>query len=355
MKVTSVSAPNAAASHPTANPAIEASKSKAIEMLSRLNKGGSQPVAAAEQHQAASFETAPPDHVAMPIPNLQAEPSTPVQAETPPEAPKNDKLLEEYNTLVRKEKMQRQRVLQQEQAFKTKEAELEKRAQELATKEAQYAQDYIPKARLKSNTLDVLAEADLSYDDLTQQLIQQSSTPVDPRLQAHIQKLEAQLQALTKGQEESAQRQKDAQAEQYKAALGQIKSDATELVNADPEFEAIKATNSIQDVVDLIEAVFKDSKGTKLMTVAEAAKEVEKELTEQLFRYTKINKIKSKLIPASAVPVQAAPAVSQTPAETVPKQPQPMKTLTNASSSMRQLSARERALLVFKGEMKHHS
>ena len=47
----------------------------------------------------------------------------------------------------------------------------------------------------------------------------------------------------------------------------------------------------------------------------------------------------------------ASQANSEVKTQANTKQPQSMKTLTNAASSSRQLSAKERAILAFKGEL----
>jgi hypothetical protein len=73
---------------------------------------------------------------------------------------------------------------------------------------------------------------------------------------------------------------------------------------------------------------------------------VEDYLVDEAVKLANIGKIKKRLSTAPAVPAKTE---KQTPTN---KQPQTMKTLTNATASTRQLSARERALLAFKGELK---
>lgn len=248
----------------------------------------------------------------------------------------------QYVLLARKEKALRAKAQQQEQQFKQREQDLQQREQEIAKIKSEYESGYISKQRLKERTLDALAEAGVSYDEVTQQQIDAGS--VSPAVRAQLERLEARL---AKQDEELARQRKgseEQQGEAYKAAVRQIRQDATDLVSSDPEFEMIKATNSVKDVVELIEATFKDE--GRVMTVEEAAKEVEQHLLEEIDKLTRIEKIKKRLAtkPAAQERTNAQPPLN--------KQPQPMKTLTNATSSTRQLSAKERAILAFKGELK---
>ncbi len=100
-----------------------------------------------------------------------------------------------------------------------------------------------------------------------------------------------------------------------------------------------------RDVVDLIEKTFKED--GILLTEDEAAQQVEDYLTEEAYKLANLKKIQKRLQTSSAsTSTSATPAKS---AET-PKQSQPMKTLTNAVGTSRQLTSKERAILAFKGE-----
>jgi hypothetical protein len=148
---------------------------------------------------------------------------------------------------------------------------------------------------------------------------------------------------LRKVREEQANSRKSIeqqQAQAYQQALSQIRAETKNLVNSDPSFEAIKATGSVNDVVELIERTFNED--GKLLTVEEAASAVEEYLTEEATRLSKIGKIQKRL--------QAAQQ-SNSAKKPVQEQPQ-LKTLTNGVGAQKPLNARERALLAFKGELK---
>lgn len=253
-------------------------------------------------------------------------------------------LSRQFAQLARQEKALRAKAHQQDQAYKAKEQALAAREAALQPPAKQDMTGYISRDRLKSDPLAVFAEAGLSYDDITQQILTQQ--PRDPRTEAHIARLEAKLAALEEGAQTQQKSYAEQQQAQYQAAVKQIRTDATNLVNSDANFETIKATGSVKDVVELITQTY-DKDGV-LLSVEEAAQQVEDYLVEEYMKMTKIEKIKKRIAQNGA---QTAKPGVKTPG-TEPKQTQPMKTLTNATSSQRQLSAKERAILAFKGELK---
>lgn len=271
-----------------------------------------------------------------------AEETTPV-AEVPKTA-EQIRESERFARLARGEKALRAKQLQLEASYKAKEDALKAREQALETQPKFDQTQYISKDRLLKAPLEVMAETGLSYEQLTEQLINQ--TPRDPRMDHELNQLKAEIKALKDAREDSQKAAQESQTQQYQAALSQIRSDVKALVNADDTFEAVKATNSYNDVVELIEKVYQ--KESRLMTVEEATQQVEDFLIEEALKLTKIKKVEKRWQAART------PASTQTPTATsqAQKQPQPMKTLTNANASARKLSSRERALLAFKGELK---
>jgi hypothetical protein len=254
-----------------------------------------------------------------------------------------------YEQLARRERALRQKARQQEQAFKAREDALKAKEAELASKAMAPSTDlskYIQKDILKTSPLQALAEAGLSYDELTQAILNQQ--PSDPRVDATINRLEAKIRQLEEANENGQKSQQAQQQAQYDAAVKQIREDAKKLVYTDPEFETVKATNSVNDVVELIEETYR--KDGTLLGVEEAAKMVEDYLLEEAIKLTKIDKIKKRLSASSAQTSTKAPAQQQ--AASAQRQPQTMKTLSNAASTSRPLSAKERAILAFRGELK---
>lgn len=262
--------------------------------------------------------------------------------EEKPEATDPD-LEKRFQQIARQERALRAKAQQQHKDFKAREAALAAKEQELTAKSQQPdMSQYIHKSRLQEDALGVLeAEGISTYDDITQRAM--TRQPVDPmirstmeRLQAKIDKLEADAQSNQKAQ---IQQQQDT----YKAAVKQITTDARQLVNNDPEFETVKAMNATRDVVELIEQTY--AKDGVVLTVEEAAKEVENYLVEEALKITQIDKIKRRMAAANA---------SQLKSEVKPQSQQQtqMKTLTNATSSTRPLTARERAIAAAEGRLK---
>lgn len=277
-------------------------------------------------------------------PEVPAPPQTEAE-EQGEEKPKDPAVSRLYAQLARQEKAHRAKVATQDAALRQREAALAAREAELTQQNDRY-KGYLAPDRIKADPLSALEEVGISYDDVTQRAL--NRVPTDPTvtrqmtaMQQTIEDLRAELNGQKKVQE-------DAQSAQYRAAVTQIRNETNQLVKTDENFEMIRITNSTKDVVDLIERTFKED--GVLLTVAEAANQVENYLVDEAERLAKAKKISQRL---SKVAPKTASSPAQTPAAPVPpKQPQPMKTLTNATSSSRQLSGRERALLAFNGQLK---
>jgi hypothetical protein len=274
-------------------------------------------------------------------------PKAPVEEAPAEEAAKtetaSDPLSKQYAQLAKREQALRAKIATQELALKAKEEAVAAREAELETKARQYDSGYISKEKLQNQTLQALIEAGLDPQDAIQRIYEQNQNPIDPRMQAKMDALDAKIKALDDANENSKKAQETQQGEDYKRAVAKATSDVKKLVFTSDEFEAVKTTNSIKDVVELMEATFKD--GGEI-TVEEATRQVEEYLIEEAMKFTQLEKIKKRLNPPVA---PKADALEQPPKTS--QQPQPsMKTLTNTNSSTRKLNARERALAAFKGE-----
>lgn len=278
------------------------------------------------------------------------EETTPVLAEEakPVEPKEQDPALSrQFAQLARQERALRAKVQQQEQAIQRREQELMQREEAIRAKDTQYSKGYISQDRLKQDPLSVLAEAGLSYDELTQQILSQGQQ--DPRMIAQMRRLEDQIRQLEGKNEESKKFAENQQTQAYQAAVKQIETDVRNAASRDPRFEMVKTTGSYKDVVQLIEEVYK--KDGFVMDTEEAIQQVEDYLTDEALKLTRTEKIKRQLQASQKVAPQAQ---SQQKPQSQNAQQQPgMKTLTNATSSSRKLSAKERAVLAFKGELKN--
>lgn len=251
-----------------------------------------------------------------------------------------------FIALARQEKALRAK----EQAIKAREAELEAKSAALQVPAQIDTSKYISRDQFKNDPLSVLAEVGLSYDELTQQILNQPTK--DPRVEAQFNELRNEIKRLNEANEQARKSSEEQQTQSYQAAVKQIEVDVTSLVDKDPTFATVRAEGRQKDVVELITETYKQD--GVLLSVEEAAQQVEDYLVDHVVgayeKLTKIEKIKKRLEQLNASNGQATSAkpVSEQPKQ----QQQQMKTLTNNVSSSRQLTARERAMLAFKNELK---
>lgn len=254
-----------------------------------------------------------------------AEPTTPV--ETPTEKP--DELSPKFAALAKKERAlraQMQAIKQKEDAMKAQETE--------------YQTKYVPKERLLKETLAVLQEQGITYDQLTGMILNQPS----PQDQATT-KLEAKIEALEKQLLSYKEETTQSQTKAYDQALNQIRNEAKILVDSDQAYETIKETNNTEAIVALIEEHYKET--GLVMSTLDAAKQVEDYLVEEALKMAGLSKVKAKLTPQEVIEEQK-PQVTQK---------QQIKTLTNSiNATTKPLTAkdrRERAILAAKGLLKN--
>lgn len=260
--------------------------------------------------------------------------------------PKADPLSSQYANLARKEKALRAKVQAQETTFRQREEALKAREDALAAKDAEYASKFVSKDKLMADPFSVLAELGFSYDKLTE-LAMNAPTENDVQTRQQLRdelkaEIMAELKPLKEAQQKQEQEIRDRQQKAYQDAVAQLRNETKSLVESDPEFETIKATGSIDDVVELIEETYKKDK--VLLTVQEAAREVEAYLLEEAEKLLSIGKLKSKFSPAPRALVEPQKSVE-------PQQPQ-IRTLTNAGSTSRPMSARDRAIAAFNNRNK---
>lgn len=247
----------------------------------------------------------------------------------------------QYAQMARKEKAIRakqQEILQREEALKAREAALQ-------SKDSEYQQKYVPKDRLTQDTLSVLNELGISYDQLTEMVLSRTVDGQNPSVESReLQEMKAEIKRLNEALERNQKAQEENQQKAYQQALNNIRNEAKKLVDIDDSFEAIKATDSIGDVVELIERTFKED--GVLLTVEEACREVESYLEEETLKLTRLKKIQAKL------QQNQSKADDKKEVKQESQQQQQAKTLTNNISTTRRLTAKERAILAFEGKLK---
>lgn len=273
---------------------------------------------------------------------LEAQAEKPAEEEAPKEATetKEEPLSQQYAILARKEKALQAKVRAHEAAVKAREDAL--RLREEAVKSKESGSDFIPKDKLMKDPFGMMQELGISYDQLTEMALNQPQ--VDSATKAYLDKLERETQAIREELKSNKQSQEEQQKKAYDQAVNQIRKEAQQLVKDNPDFETIKETGSVDDVVDLIEQTYK--KSGELLSVEDAAKEVEEYLIEEALKISRIKKIQQRMAPATK------PATQQQPEpKAAPQNPPQMKTLTNAVGTAKRLTARERALLAAQGKL----
>lgn len=269
----------------------------------------------------------------------------PAPEATPPVEEPAPALSAKYAQLARQEKAFRAAQMK----FKADQAAF-KAAQDAAKAPAPTLYDsskHIDRDALKSDPFKVLADLGLTYDQLTAQAMN-APTPEQVTLQNTINALNDKIAKLEQAQDKVNKTFEETQTQSYQQAVNQIRSDVRRLVDSDPAYETIKETGSINDVVELIEKTFKHDKddygNPVLLTVEEASKLVEDELSDRLYTYaSKINKVKQRFTPS---PTPAATKTDKQPHQETQQQQRP--TLTNAIGTTGKLSAKERAVLAGK-------
>jgi hypothetical protein len=339
MKLTPIQGPGV----PSAGPDVQREAQAKARAVAVLENRASQPqpepqrqprqevrqVSRQEVRQEVQAESQEPEYEQ----EVQAESdSLPVESESRAVTPDTSS---ELRALARRERALRQQAQKRSQEYKIRESELLAKEQALKSKEQSYETGYIPKEALKQNPLKVLADAGVSYDELTQAVLNQGA--INPAQEAALSELKAEIRALREANEEIKAKQEETQTNQYQAAIKQIKQDAQALVRQDPQFELIRATRSLNDVVELITRTY-DETGV-VMDVEDAAMEVEKYLEQETEKLAKTKKLQQRFAGQQAQKPKA-------------EEPKPrMKTLTNGNSHLSQLSPKERAILAFKGQL----
>ncbi len=209
----------------------------------------------------------------------------------------------------------------QKRALQVKERELAEREKTL---QVQPGTDHVELSRIKSDPLRVLLDAGVTYEQLAQAIM---ANPQNPEIN--------ELRTELKSYKEDFQKQlseRDAQAERQ--VLAEMRQDANQLAQSE-EFELVRETRSIPSVMKLIERTYREQ--GEVLDVKEAMQLVEQELFKEAQRLTKAKKVQSQFQPAMP-PVQRTQGMQ-------------MRTLTNRDTAQPPISAKQRALQAFWGQL----
>lgn len=274
----------------------------------------------------------PVEGIKAPIPLPQIPPETAKPQEIP--QPQEEKEAARNQQMMRRERMMREekRAWQAEkQAIMAEKAQLEADAKAYKTY----------KERLTNDTMGLLSENGVTSEQLTSILLNQ------PDLTAQeVRLLKTKITSLEENQNRVADQIKEQQEKAYTQAVNQIRSEIKLMVQGSEEFEAISNMNATEAVVEYIKQSF-DQTGT-IMSIEEAAKDVEEHLVEQALKMAQMKKLQSKLNTQRPNEMAISKPPQVTPTKSIP-------TLTHStmpnSKPTSEKERRERAIAAFQGRL----
>lgn len=213
-------------------------------------------------------------------------------------------------------------IAKQRRALQVKEREI---AQREAMLSQPTSQGWIDPAKLQSDPLSVLLESGVTYDQLTEAILSSQGNQ-------EINSLKAEIKALQEGVDK---RFTDYTSQQEQQILSEMKREA-EMLAKDDSFEMVRHTNSIPDVMELIDRTYKAT--GEVLDVAEAMRLVEDHLVEETLKIASLKKVKERITtPPSSPMAKSEPA---------------MRTLTSRDNARVVQDRKARALAAFHGMLK---
>ncbi len=217
-------------------------------------------------------------------------------------------------------------IAKQRRALQVKERELADREKALLT-QSPVPGGGVDLARLKSEPLSVLLEAGVTYEQLTQAILANQDGDSSQVVEARIRALEESFDKKLADRDQQSEKQ----------VLAEMQREATSLAAEGDDFEMVRETRSIPDVMKLIERTYKET--GEVLDVKEALQLVETELVNESLKIARLKKVQSQIAPPPAPPPP-------------PNQHRQMRTLTNRDTASVPMTAKQRALAAFNGTLK---
>lgn len=219
------------------------------------------------------------------------------------------------------------------------------REQEWKSKEEKYSSYSQMEERLAKDPINLLIEKGYTPQRIAELLL---NGPKEEEVQ--VRQLKDEINKIKESQESYKKLDEEREKKQYEQTLNQVRNEVKVLVESDPAFETIKDMDSLESVVQLIKQTF-DETGN-LLSVEEAAKEVEDYLVEEAMKMAKLKKVQARLMPQEQEKTVPVTKTSMT----ITDKPQ-LKTLTQAATATttKPLSDKDRvqrAILAFQGKLK---
>jgi len=191
----------------------------------------------------------------------------------------------------------------------------------------------------KQSKLEAIKKLGFTYDDLTQEALnQQAPTPEYLAERAAQRIVEQKMQ-------EMQTRQEAAQAQEYERALIQIQADAKQIVASSEDFPVLKETGNYEAVSEYMKLIFDKEK--RIIPVSEAVKHMEEFLEEEALKIASIAKIRSRLSEKTTEQPQASSTTPNTQKPTTLTHK--LTTATASPASLTPEERRKRAIDIFYG------
>jgi hypothetical protein len=260
--------------------------------------------------------------VPIPAQPQQTTPPSPVAVPQVVDADKAD-LDKRFNALVAKERslsQKAQQISKQNQEYTKRIAALEEQLKGVPPVEQVKTSTINDlKARALANPLEAMKELGLTYEQLTQFVLNDNRpTPelVETRLQQEITSIKNRLEAEQKARDEAFKTQQlqmqEQSQRQYAEAANQVKLEITDFVSARPDdFALIQKNEASETVFEVMNQHYNNT--GRIMNIEEACKLVEEYFEEQALDLFKVAKLQAKLGSApKSTPASGSPSTDNT-------------------------------------------
>ena len=220
----------------------------------------------------------------------KSEPAPSKDSSAPPEADNNKEITAETSP---QDAMRIAAAIRKEKLLRKKEKELGDQKRQLEERERSYEPwKKAAETATRGNKLEALKLLGISYDDLTQQVLNNGELP--PQVQAQQSAEEIVNRKLAELEKRQGEREVELQKQNYEQSLKQIDFEVETLANTGDKFPLVKESGAYHDVTEYIESEF--HRTGKIIPVEAALDMVEQQIAEGILHLAKIEKIKSQLL-----------------------------------------------------------
>lgn len=192
----------------------------------------------------------------------------------------------------------------------------------------------------KQKFLEDPTQLGIDYQDMADRYLSQPSEE-----KKMITSLQREIEDLRSQYKNQMTQLEQAQKQAYENAVRQLQSETESLIaSRASEYEAITSLGRQQDVVNLIKDTYQ--KEQIMMSVEQAANQIEQKLIDEALRYAGLSKVKAKIVPTSD------PAKQEDTKEQKQTQNTLTRSLSQASGPLTPSQLRERAIAAFNGSLK---